>query len=429
MASNSPLWPRAIAHVDLDQFYAAVEVLDFPELKGKPVIVGGMPGKRGVVSTASYEARVFGVHSAMPSSQAARLCPHGIWRAPRMKRYAEFTEKIHVIFERYTDQIQPLSLDEAFLDLSGSQRLFGPAEQLARRIKDEVLAETGLVASVGMAENMFLAKIASDLKKPDAFVVVPCGPGEAAKFLAPLPIKRLWGVGPKTAQHLEKLGLRNIGDLARAERGFLKKKLGEHAAEHLQRLALGLDTREVERGERPKSVGRENTFAEDLRDFARMERELLFFAEDVARRLRAQGLKAGGVTLKVRLGDFTTFTRAAQFEDPTDLAEPLHEAARKLLREKVDFGGQGARLLGIAATRLYGAGEAEKSLFPDEQAGRRRRAAQAVDRLRARFGADTVTRGRLLEGRSETTGTPDDRGPRDMTLHGTGPVTKPPPAV
>lgn len=403
------LWPRAIAHVDLDQFYAAVEVLDFPELRGKPVIVGGMPGKRGVVSTASYEARTFGVHSAMPSSQAARLCPQAIWRKPRMARYAELSRQIRAVFARFTDQIEPLSLDEAFLDLTGSQRLFGPAETIALRIKDEILKETGLVASVGLAENKFLAKIASDLRKPDAFVMVPNGPGEAERFLAPMPLRRLWGVGPKTCERLENLGLKTIGDVARAERAYLVRRLGEHAADHLQALSRGKDVREVAVAERPKSVGRENTFAEDLRDRGVMRRELLFFAEDVSQRLRAQGLTCQGVTLKVRLGDFTTFTRAATFEEATDLSEPLFAMASRLLDEKVDFGGQGVRLLGIAATKLAGKGESPQSLFPDEHASRRRRAAQAVDKLRERFGDDAVTRGRLLEGREETTGTPDDK--------------------
>ena len=409
---NQSLWPRAIAHVDLDQFYAAVEVLDFPELKGKPVIVGGMPGKRGVVSTASYEARKFGVHSAMPSSQAARLCPQAVWRTPRMDRYVETSREIHQVFARYTDLIEPLSLDEAFLDLTGSQRLFGPPEAIALRIKREILAQTGLVASVGVAENKFLAKVASDLRKPDALVVVPPGAAEAARFLAPLPVGRLWGAGPKTCAQLHALGLRSIGDVARADGAHLARRIGIHAAEHLQALARGEDRRAVEGGGRPKSIGRENTFSKDLRDAAAMERELLAFAEDLAGRLRAQGLRAGGLTLKVRLGDFTTLTRACSFEEPTDLAEPLHAAATGMLRERVDLGGQSVRLLGIAATKLAGRGAATESLFPDERSARRRQVAQAVDRLKERFGEESVTRGRLLEDREETTGTPDDKGPR-----------------
>lgn len=412
-AEAPAFWPRAIAHVDLDQFYAAVEILDFPELKGKPVIVGGAPGKRGVVSTASYEARKFGVHSAMPSSRAAKLCPHGIWRKPRMARYVEKSREVHAVFERYTDRIEPLSLDEAFLDLTGSQRLFGPAGKIAQRIKDEILAETKLVASVGLAMNMYLAKVASDLRKPDALVVVPYGEAEAAAFLAPLPVKRLWGAGPKTCDRLESLGLTTIGAIAKADPAFLERKLGEHAAEHLFALAHGRDLREVETGGRAKSIGRENTFAEDLRDPKEMSRELLAHAEDVARRLRAGGLQTLGLTLKVRLGDFTTLTRAWSFDEPVDTAEPLHRAGLELLRTKVDLRGQGVRLLGLSASRLVAPGETPATLFPDEKAQRRRRGAEAIDKLKERFGDESLTRGQLLDDRSETTGSMSD-SPKDF---------------
>ncbi|MCY3023970.1 MAG: DNA polymerase IV [Planctomycetota bacterium] len=402
------MWPRAIAHVDLDQFYAAVEMLDFPELRGQPVIVGGLPGARGVVSTASYEARKFGVHSAMPSSQAARLCPHAIWRVPRMERYVEKSREVQAVFARYTDLIEPLSLDEAFLDLTGSQRLFGPAETIAWRIKDEILKETGLVASLGLAQNKSLAKIASDLKKPNALVVVPPGAKEAAEFLAPLPIGRLWGVGPKTEARLREWGLRTIGDLARCDTEFLMRRLGAAGAHDLQALARGEDDRPVVTAEAPQSISRENTFADDLQDDAALERELLAFAEDVAARLRAKGLQAGGVTLKVRFGDFTTLTRALQFEEPTDIAEALHAAGVRLLRTKVSRQGRGVRLIGLAATRLAPRGQAVATLFPDEKAVKQRRVAETLDRLRRRFGDDAVTRARLLEDRPRNTGTPTD---------------------
>jgi len=402
------LWPRAIAHADLDQFYAAVEALDFPELRGKPVIVGGMPGGRGVVSTASYEARKFGVHSAMPSSQAARLCPQAIWREPRMERYAEKSREVRAVFARYTDLIEPLSLDEAFLDLTGSQRLFGAAETIARRIKEEILEETGLVASVGLAQNKSLAKIASDIRKPDAFVVVQPGAAEAAAFLAPLPLGRLWGVGPKTEARLREWGLRTVGDVARWDAERLARRLGRASAEELQALARGEDDRPVVSEEAPQSIGRENTFAEDIHADGELERELLAFAEDVATRLRARGLQAGGVTLKVRFGDFTTLTRAEQFEEPTDLAEALHAAGVKLLRAKVGRQGRGVRLIGLTATRLAPRTEAAATLFPDEKAVKQRRVADTLDRLRVRFGDEAVTRARLLEGRARNTGTPSD---------------------
>jgi len=403
------LWPRAILHVDLDAFYASVEALDFPELKGKPLIVGGLPGGRGVVSTASYEARRFGVHSAMPSVTAARLCPNAVWRVPRMDRYLEKSREVRAVFERYTDLLEPLSLDEAFLDVTGSQRLFGPPETIGRRIQDEIQAETGLSASVGVAENKFLAKIASDLRKPRGFVVVPRDPAGLRALLDPLPVARLWGVGPKMAERLETLGVRTVGQLAVADRAFLGRRIGEEMTGHLLNLAHGRDDRPVDTGDRPKSIGRENTFVKDLRDREAMERELLGFADEVSARLRAKGLKAFGVTLKVRLGDFTTFTRAETFDEPTDLAEPLFAAGCRMLRSRVDCRGQGVRLLGLTATRLVTPGEWTPGLFRDEGAEKRRRAAEAVDRLRDRFGEDAVTRGRLLQDGEQTTGTPNDR--------------------
>jgi DNA polymerase-4 len=407
--SRTDLWPRAILHVDLDAFFAAVEVLDFPELKGKPLIVGGLPGGRGVVSTASYEARRFGVHSAMPSIQAARLCPQATWRKPRMERYVEKSHEVHAIFARYTDLLEPLSLDEAFMDVTGSQRLFGSPETIGHRIQDEIQAETGLSASVGLAENKFLAKLASDLRKPHGFVVVPRETASLRALLDPLSITRLWGVGPKMAERLEELGYRTVGQLAKADGEFLSRRIGEEMTEHLLNLAHGRDDRPVETGERPKSIGRENTFVKDLRDHETMERELLSFADEVSSRLRGKGLKAFGVTLKVRLGDFTTFTRAETFDEPTDLAEPLYAAGCRMLNTRVDFRGQGVRLLGLTATKLVTPGEWTPGLFRDEGSEKRHRAAEAIDRLRDRFGDDAVTRGRLLQEGEKTTGTPNDK--------------------
>jgi len=406
-------WPRAIAHVDLDQFYAAVEILDFPELKGKPLIVGGKPGSRGVVCTASYEARVFGVHSAMASTQAAKLCPHAIWRTPRMARYAEKSREVRAVYERFTDMIEPLALDEAFLDLTGSIKLFGPPETIARRIKDEIFSATGLVASVGLAFNKFLAKVASDLEKPNGLVIVPPDPSAAEALLAPLPVSRLWGVGPKTAERLAQLNVKTIGDLTRLDAEFLTKMLGAQTAKHLLLLARGIDARDVESGDRPKSIGRENTFATDLRDREEMERELLAFCDEVAATLRARKLRCHGVTLKVKYADFTRTARAASFEEATDVADKLYAAVVDLLRTKVDLKGKGVRLLGVAAHRLVAENESTPTLFPDEHALRLRRAAEATDRVRARFGDGALVRARLLEGRSKNTGTPGERLPAE----------------
>ena len=401
-----------ILHVDLDQFYAAVEILDFPELRGKPLIVGGRPDSRGVVSTASYEARAFGVHSAMPSAQAARLCPQAIWRFPRMERYAQKSREVRAVFERYTDRIEPLSMDEAFLDVAGSLQLFGSAESIGRRIKAEILRDTGLVASVGVAENKFLAKVASDLKKPDGFVIIQPGVEHAKAVLYPLAVSRLWGVGPKTCERLNQVGIQKIADLAAADPAWLARRIGKESAEHLLLLSQGIDGRSVEGGGMPKSIGRENTFAADLYAFDDMERELLAFCDEVAVRLRSSGLKCRGVTLKVKFADFSRITRAVLLEEPADLREPLYAAVRAMLRTRVEPRGKGVRLLGVAATHLRRAGASAESLFPDPAAQKQTRTAHAIDKLRAKFGDSAVTIGRLLEGRQQNTGTPSDRPER-----------------
>jgi DNA polymerase-4 len=261
-----------------------------------------------------------------------------------------------------------------------------------------------------LAENKFLAKVASDLRKPDGFVIVPTGEQAAREFLSPLPVSRLWGVGPKTCERLNKLGFFTVGQIAQADPEMLARRIGDHLAGHLQALSIGADSREVERGERPKSIGRENTFAADLHGYQAMERELLYFADDVSARLRRKGLRCRGMTLKVKFGDFTRISRAASFEEPTDLAEPLYKAAVQLLRKSVSLSGRGVRLLGIAATRLEESGQTT-SLFPDVEAGRQRDVATAVDRLRERFGEEAITRATLLEGREKTTGTPSESPP------------------
>jgi DNA polymerase-4 len=280
---------RTILHADLDAFYASVEQRDRPELRGKPVIVGS-DGPRGVVATCSYEARKFGVHSALPGSIARRRCPQGIFVPPRMRVYVEIARQVRAIFESVTPLVEPLSLDEAFLDVTGSARLFGGGVSIAKKIRADVLAQTQLTISIGVASNKYCAKVASDLDKPDGLTIVPRG-GEA-EFLAPLPIRRLWGAGPKTQERLESLGLHTIGEVATCEEKRLRRVLGEEGTAHFKRLALGLDDRSVAPSQAPKSISHEQTFGHDLEGDDAAHAVLLALSESVGMRARAQGLQA-----------------------------------------------------------------------------------------------------------------------------------------
>lgn len=389
---------RSILHVDMDAFYASVEQRDHPPYGGQPVVVGADPkgGRgRGVVAACSYEARAFGVRSALPISQAWKLCPGAVFLRPRFERYAEVSEAVFSILRRYTDCVEPVSIDEAFLDVTGSVRLFGEGAAVGRRIKDAVREDLGLVASVGVAPNKFVAKVASDLEKPDGFVVVP---REAvAAFLAPLPLGRLWGVGPKTAERLLRVGLKTIGDVARLRPRDLAGLLGE-GAEHLANLARGEDDRPVEAGEEAKSLGAETTFEEDVDDPEVVRRTLLELADRVASRLRRRRLQAGGVTLKFRDARFATCTRAAVLACPTNLGEDLYREVLVLL-DRVPRSGRRVRLVGVTATRLKpeGSGTVQLGLFEAPGSGRRRELFRAVDALEARFGAGVVTRAAMVE--------------------------------
>ncbi len=409
-APQEPEGRRWIIHVDMDAFYAAVEQLDHPEYRGKPVIVGADPRRgrgRGVVSACSYEARRFGVRSALPISQAYRRCPQAIYVRPRMERYEEMSRRVFAVLGSFSDLVEPLSIDEAFLDVTGSRQLFGDAEAIGRRLKAQVLEAAGLVASVGIAPNKFLAKIASDLGKPDGFVAVPHG-GEAA-FLRDLPLSRLWGVGPKTEARLTRIGLRTIGDLAACPRPTLEEMLGE-AGGHLWELAHGIDDRAVVAWEAAKSIGAETTFGEDTDDPERLRRTLLALAERVAHRLRDEGYRAGTVTLKYRDSTFTTLTRALTLGEPTDVSGALYRAALALL-ERVPRRQRKVRLLGVSASRLIlgaaGAGE-QLSLFTARH-DRSRALDRAVDAIRDRFGEDAIRRAALAKEPSET---PNAPGPR-----------------
>ena len=382
---------RTILHADLDAFFASVEVLDDPSLRGKPVIVGGSPEGRGVVSAASYEARRFGVHSAMPLRTARRLCPTGVFLPGRFDRYQELSRGVMGIFRSYTPLVEPISLDEAFLDVTGSAAAFGDGETIARAIKRRVRDEVGLVVSVGVATNKLCAKVASDLRKPDGLVVVP--PGEEAGFLAPLPVGRLWGVGPQARQALTDYGVARIGDLAALNEGTLRRRFGSHGAELASR-ARGIDPSPVVASRPAKSIGHELTFETDVLDAKRLEVTLLDLAESVAGRLRRHRQIAGSVQLKLRYEGFETLTRQAPLPSPTRDSAPLYQTGVRLLHAALQP-GRGVRLIGLTAINLADA--QQLTLF--DEPGRGDRLTESIDALRHKFGTDAVTRAGLLNRR------------------------------
>lgn len=381
---------RSILHFDLDAFYASVEQYDEPELRGRAVLVGGRSG-RGVVCACSYEARCYGVHSAMPMAKALRLCPEAVVRPVRMERYREKSRQVFAIFARFTDRIEPLSLDEAFLDVSGCGRLFGSSEQIAVRIKELVRQETGLTISAGVATNKFLAKLASDQNKPDGLFVVPQPPDS---FLLPLPLKRLWGVGPVTQQKLERLGLRTVADLRQLSETRLDRLFGS-AGRQLYRLARGEDSRPVVVDSTPHSIGHEDTFDRDLQRAEDLQRALLGLAERVAVRLRAKGLVGGVVQLKVRYGDFSTVTRSRTVDPGLDSAKAIFSEAKELLA-RTEAGLRPVRLLGVSLGRLQERHSAQGELFGVQERARQAALDGAVDQLRQRFGDKGVQRASLL---------------------------------
>ena len=413
---------RTILHVDLDAFFASVEQRDNPELRGRPVIVGGLGGEdaRGVVSAASYEARVFGVHSAMSLRESFRRCPNGVFLPVDGRRYQEASRDVMAILRRFTPQVEPISIDEAFMDVTGSFALFGDGETIAREIKSAVRDEVGLTVSVGVGTTKLVAKIASDLRKPDGLVVVP--QGEEAAFLAPLPIGRLWGVGEKTAAALADYSVRTIGDLARLAPDLLERRFGKHGSALVER-ARGMDSdRVVHEGDPAKSVGHEHTFDVDTSDPEVIERTLLAMSDGVAGRLRSAAVRAATVTVKIRDSSFRTITRHRTLGEPTDMTEPIFRAALELARPEVR--GMRVRLLGVTASNL---GEREQlALFGPEEP-RRRQAIEAADKVRHRYGERAMTRARLLG-----TGLPapferDPRNPLDRRTRGL-PAAPPDPA-
>ena len=378
---------RVIMHVDMDAFFASVEQLDHEEYRGKPLIVGGI-GSRGVVSTCSYEARKFGVHSAMPTAKAMKLCPQGIFIQGNYPRYSEVSQQIFDIFDHYSPLIEPLSIDEAFLDISGMERLMENPRQYAMKLKTEIREKTGIVASVGIAPNKFLAKIASDLEKPDGLVLV--GRDRVQEFLDPLPVRRIWGVGAKTATVLERLQVKTIFDLRQIEYEKLHSIMGDKTAQHLYTLARGIDERPVAPRGRAKSIGNEITFGEDLQQAEDALQILLELSVKVGWRLRKAGFKAKTVQLKLRKNDFTTFTRQKQLFEPSNFDNDIYTAIRELF-ETLNI-TNGIRLLGVSTT---GFGEMESlSLFHDE---RKDRLYKAIDGINSKFGKLGVTRGSLMK--------------------------------
>jgi nucleotidyltransferase/DNA polymerase involved in DNA repair len=384
---------RKIIHIDMDAFYASVEQGDNPALKGLPVIVGGDPEKRGVVSAASYEARVYGVHSAMPTSQAKRLCPHGIFLPVRMHRYREISEQIFKILQEYTPFLEPLSLDESFLDVTGSEKLFGPVLQIAKAIKRRILETTGLTASAGIAPNKFLAKIASDFKKPDGLVEIK--PEDIQEFLHDLPISKLWGVGKSTEEVLKGMGILRVGQLAVYPAERIEKKLGKFGLE-LIALARGEDARPVTPDSEAKSISQEETFTPDLVDLEKMKRVLLDQAEQVGWELRKEKLKGCTVTVKVRYPDFTTVTRSHTLPFPTDQGIEIYQTALLLLH-KTEALQKKARLLGVGISNLLHQDDPEQLILFDSRRKQVQRTTQAMDRIWDKFGQEAIKRATLME--------------------------------
>ncbi len=381
--------PATIIHVDMDAFYASVEQRDRPETRGRPVIVGADPRGRGVVSAASYEARRFGVHSAMPIGRAFRLCPEGVFLPVDMDKYAGVSREIMAVLAEFTPLVEPLSIDEAFLDVTASRALHGDGAAIGREIKKRIRASVSLTASVGVAPNKFLAKVASELEKPDGLVVVE--PGREALFLAPLPVSRLWGVGKVTGSVLETMGIRTIGQLALTPAAHLAARFGKHGPDLLN-LARGLDDRVVETDAPSKSMGAEETFEHDTHEVDLLRATLRGQSERVGRELRGAGYAGRTVTLKLRFADFSTITRS-HTDDPTQDGLVIYRRVESLFA-RVTL-KQAVRLIGLSVSGLGPAGEGQLSLLAPD-AVRRERLARAVDRLATRFGDEVVRPASLM---------------------------------
>jgi DNA polymerase-4 len=379
-----------ILHVDMDAFYASVEQRDQPELRGRPVIVGGSAEGRGVVCAASYEARKFGVHSAMPTATAHRLCPNGIFLPIRMGHYVQIAKQIREILFQFTPLIEPLSLDEAFLDVRGCESLFGPAPEIARQLKGRIQQETALIASVGVAPNKFLAKLASDFSKPDGLLVIE--EGRVTEFLAPLPVGRIWGVGKKGEKRLHDLGIKTIGDLAGCKVESLTAHFGD-SGRQIHLLAKGIDDREVVPDREAKSISTETTFPKDIGDRDVLRSWLLTLVEQLGQRIRQQQVQARVVDLKVRSSAFETRVKSVSLAEPSDVTAVLWQAALDLFEQRVPKSFFPIRLLGVGVTGLVREPALQRNLYDDEWHTRQKAVDRAFDAIRARYGSDAIRRG------------------------------------
>ena len=387
-----------ILHVDMDAFYTSVEERDDPTLCGKPVIVGGTPEGRGVVAAANYAVRKFGVHSAMATTNALKLCPDAIVLRPRMEHYAQISKQIREIFYRYTPEVEPLSLDEAFLDATGSVNLFGSVETIGRAIKQDIRKELNLVASVGVAPNKFLAKLASDLDKPDGFTVIP--PDAVQRILDPLPVGRIWGVGKVTGQRFDRLRIQTIGQLRSLSLQQLQDEFGQHGEQFWQ-LARGIDNRTVIADREAKSISHETTFAENIADMDVLRAWLMELAEQVARRLRNHEIQGRTVHLKVRYSNFDTYTRSKSVSPATNTTNQLWSVVSQLLTSALPERPLVVRLLGMGVSNLQKQQPVQQSLFAEEQGERDTRLDQVADSIRNRFGSASLRRASTVQHNAE----------------------------
>ena len=393
-----------ILHVDMDAFYAAIELRDNPNLAGKPVVVGGSPSGRGVIAAASYEARKFGLHSAMPGAQAIRLCPQAVFIKPQMEKYSAVSKQIREIFNRFTSVFEPLALDEAFLDVAGSEKLFGDAETIGRMIQSTIADELNLVASVGVAPNKFIAKLASDLEKPNGFVVVQ--QANVTEFLDPLAIERVWGIGPKTQKTFLRLGVQRIEQLRKLPLETLKQLFGLNA-DHFWRLARGIDTRQVVPDRIAKAVGHESTFSQDIDDDDVLESWVWELSDQVGRRLRRNQIFGKTIRVKIRFHDFRTISRSKTISVRSNSTREIAETSLNLLRSVRAQQRDSIRLLGVSVGGLSSQALQQQQLFDQEQDQRAKQIDSAADAIRDRFGSAALKRGSTLNRNK-----PSDRGQR-----------------